>query len=308
MAAPKAAGARGQNRGNGNSDQDQVSAERQKMFAQFRQELNSKRFRDSVAAHVPEEFRSVGYVDRLIESIFVATRDNMKLLTACDRASLFRAAERIAKKGLTVGDNVAWLVPYNGQVQDQLGYKGAMIQVRRSGLPIQISTQAVFANDPCKILLGTDAKIEHTPFLDGDRGPLRGCYAFAKYLDTKEVDVEWMGWDKIDEIRNRAPSSNSPAWRDFPDEMGRKIPLKRICKRLPTERVIDLEDMDDRMSKQIEGVATHIAPAAIAAPAEEPITVNIPNDDAPQPETVPAHVASGDAGPGPSDSLFPAGG
>ncbi len=306
MAAPKAAGARGNN--NGGGDQDNASAKRQQMFAQFRQELNSRRFRDSVAAHVPEEFRSVGYVDRLIESIFVATRDNLKLLTDCDRASLFRAAERIAKKGLTVGDNVAWLVPYKGQVQDQLGYKGAMIQVRRSGLPIQISTQAVFTNDPCKILLGTDARIDHTPFLDGDRGPIRGCYAFAKYLDTKEVDVEWMGWDKIDEIRQRAPSSNSPAWRDFPDEMGRKIPLKRLCKRLPTERAIDLSDMDDRMSNQIEGVATHIEPAAIAAPSEEPMKVNIPDDETSQRETVPAHVSSGEAGPGPSDSLFPAGG
>lgn len=299
MAAPKAASARG---GNGNDKTEQM----QRAFAQFQQDLNNKQFRDRVAALVPEVFRTHGYVDRLCESLFVAARDNPKLLTECDRASFFRAAERVAKKALIVGDNQAWLVPYKGQVQDQLGYKGAMIQVRRSGLPIQISCQTVFINDVCKIVQGTDQSIEHLPYLDGDRGQIRGCYAFAKYLDSKEVDVEWMGWDKIEEIRQRAPSTNSPAWRDFPDEMGRKIPLKRICKRLPTEREIDLEDMDDRLSKQIDGIAMQIDHLAIAAPTEQPINT-VPQDNKQQQETVvPAHVVANDGGSG--DELFPQGG
>lgn len=301
--APKAAGARGNN-GNGNGGNNDP----QRIFAQFRAELNTKKFRDRVASQVPQEFQTVGYVDRLIESIFIAVRDNPKLLTECDRTSLFRAAERIAKKALWVGDNVAWLVPYNRQVQDQLGYKGAMIQVRRSGLPIMISCQTVFLNDVCKIIQGTEQSIEHLPYLDDDRGPIRGCYAFAKYLDTKEVDVEWIGWNKIDEIRQRAPSKNSPAWQNFPEEMGRKIPLKRLCKRLPTERAIDLEDMDDRLGKQIEGVAVQVDPAALCAPTEQPINTINPDPARPEPEPVPTQAGPPAAEPANGDNLFPAGG
>jgi hypothetical protein len=54
--------------------------------------------------------------------------------------------------------------------------------------------------------------------------------------------------------------------------MARKIVLKRLCKRLPTERAIDLDDMDDRMNRQIEGVAEPgYEPLALTAPDEEPI-------------------------------------
>lgn len=302
--APAAAAARQNSNGNGDD-------QRQRLFVEFRAKLNNESFRKSIASLVPSDFRTVGYVDRLIESIFVAVRDNPDLLLKCDRASLFRAAERLAKKGLTVGDNVAWLVPYKGQVQDQLGYKGAMMQVRRSGVPVQISCQAVFENDRCKIRLGTDAVVEHEPFLDGDRGEMRGCYSFAKYLESGEVDVEWMSADEIDAIRQRAPSTNSPAWRDFRPEMARKIVLKRICKRLPTERVVDLEDMDDRMGREIEGVATNIETLAIASSDEQPInTVDMSADDTKHDKdgVVVEGVASESDGKTSDASLFPEGG
>ena len=307
MAAPKAAAARGGNSNGNNQNSNQDVAQR--AFAQFRQDMNNPDFRNRVTAMVPGEFRTPAYVDRLIESIFVAVRDNSKLLTDCDRASLFRAAERVAKRALTVGDNVAWLVPYLGQVEDQLGYKGAMILVNRSGIPIHIGCQAVFMNDPCKIKLGTDAGIEHSPYMEGDRGELRGCYAFAHHKTLKSIDVEWMPWNKINEIRMRAPSKNSPAWRDFPDEMGRKIPLKRICKRLPTERPIDLSDMDDRLGAQFDGVSTNVSVAAIAAPTDEPMQVH-PAANAEKetvPVTVPAATASASGAAG-GDDLFPMGG
>lgn len=237
------------------------------MFKEFRAQLNSKSFRERIAAGVPAEFRSVGYVDRLIESIFIACRDNPDLLTRCDRASMFRSAERIAKRGLTVGNNVAWLVPYKGQVQDQLGYKGAMIEVRRSKMVSRITAQAVYESDACHIRLGTDQKVDHEVSTAANRGSCIGVYAIA-WVEG-EPEIEYMSAEEVEVIRKGSPSANSPAWRNHWSEMARKTVLKRLCKRLPTERQIDLDDMDERNAREIEGSA-EVINFDEAAPRSQP--------------------------------------
>lgn len=258
---------RGQQQANGGGEDHA-----KRLFEQFRAQLNNKDFRDRVAGMCPQEFRTVGYVDRLCESIFVACRDNPDLLTKCDRASLFRAAERIAKRGLTVGDNVAWLVPYSGQVQDQLGYKGAMILVRRAMPDAMFVTQPVFANDICEISLGSDPKVVHRPPMRGGRGAFIGCYALMKIGDY--VDVEWADAETIQYVRSKSPSKNSPAWNNWLEEQSRKIPLKRLCKRQANERPLDLEDMDDIESRTIDGVAevANVNAPALTQSADIPMT------------------------------------
>lgn len=239
--------------GNGDGRGETLEERQQRLFRQLRADLNNKEFRDRIAGMCLPEFRTVAYVDRLCESIFVACRDNPKLLTECDRASMFRAAERIAKRGLTVGDNVAWLVPYKGQVQDQLGYKGAMILVRRAVPEANFTTQPVYENDPCDIVLGDAPKVTHKINLKQPRGPIIGAYAIVKIGDW--IDVEPIDVEEVNYVRSLSPGKDSPAWNNWYSEMARKIPLKRLCKRLPTERQIDLADMDDRGGELIEGVA-----------------------------------------------------
>lgn len=288
----------------------------QDAFKELRAQLNSAAFRQRIAGGVPEEFRTTGYIDRLVESIFIACRDNKDLLDRCDRASLFRAAERIAKKGLTVGDNVAWLVPYKGQVQDQLGFKGAMIQVRRSKAVTRITAQPVYSADKCEILLGTEQRIDHKPVMSGDRGQFIGVYAVA-WVDG-QPEIEWMSASEVEKIRGNSPSANSPAWRTWPTEMARAKVLKRLCKRLPTERPIDLDDMDEAGAQAIEGSAETIdfdtpadepqGQATISAPVQEPMAPPpVAHDpltgEIREPERVPAQPK-----PQPRQATKPAGG
>lgn len=256
--------------GNGQQQRDGVKEEAQRLFEQLRHDLNNDEFRNRVAAECPRDFRTVGYVDRLCESIFLACRDNPKLLTECDRGSLFKSAERIAKKGLTVGDNIAWLVPYAGQVQDQLGYRGSIIMVRRALPEAMVSTASVFENDVIDIDLGTTRRVTHKVDLRSPRGRFIGCYATIQVGTW--VDVEPADLELIEYVRSMSPSKNSPAWNNWFDEQSRKIPLKRLLKRQPTERAVDLTDMDDRT---IEGSAEvlGIRPAAnlLTQSAEVPI-------------------------------------
>ena len=56
--------------------------------------------------------------------------------------------------------------------------------------------------------------------------------------------------------RSKAPSRNSPAWQNWYDEMARAKVLKRACKKIPRERLVDLDDLDDRTV--IEGTAERL--------------------------------------------------
>ena len=238
------------------------------IFAEFRAQLNSKTWRASLTAMVPSEFRSVGYVDRIIEGAYGACRDNPDLLVECDRASMFRELERAAKACVPIGNGYSYLVPYKRQVQWQLGYKGAMLLVRRSGVVRKFTAQVIYENDRCAIRLGTDASVDHQPEMRSGRGEPIGVYAAAWLKGEDDPEIEYMSASEIQYIRGKSPSQNSPAWRDWWGEMARVKVLKRLAKRLPTEREIDLSDMDDRMGETIEGVAEPIM-ATLAAPTEQ---------------------------------------
>lgn len=238
-----------------------------RMFGELRAQLNGSKFRATLASMVPAEFRTTGYVDQLCEGIFLACRDNADLLN-CNRASLFRAVERIAKSGLKVGAGGYWCVPYKGEVQEQLDYRGALTLVRRSKMVRKITAQVVYENDRCEIQLGTDEKIDHRPSLAG-RGDWIAVYAFAVVQDVDTPEVEVMDREQIERVRDLAPSKNSPAWKNHPDEMARKIALKRLCKRLPLENPDALKDMDDRT---IEGVGETVNVDAPTAPPVPQIT------------------------------------
>ena len=216
-----------------------------RLFQELRAQLNSAKFRASLAAMVPKEFRTTGYIDRLCEGAFLACRDNNDLLNQ-DRASLFRSLERVAKSGLPIGAGGYWLVPYKRQVQEQIDYRGALALVRRSKLVRKISAQVVYENDQCEILLGTEERITHKPALTG-RGDWIAVYAFAVVDGVDTPEVELMERAQIEEVRAQAPSKNSPAWQNNPGEMARKVVLKRLCKRLPLEDPESLKDMDDKV-------------------------------------------------------------
>lgn len=262
LQAPDRSG--GQRTGGQDQEPETNEQRRQRLFHELRTRLSDDRVRSRFAAQLPAELRSAATVERFCESIFSACRDNPKLLTDASWPSLLKAAERVAKRGLTVGQNIAWLVPYKGEVQDQLGYMGAVTLAMRSGSVAKVSAQAVYENDRCTILLGTEQTITHSPPMKGRRGAFLGVYAIVwmKGFGGEVLpEIEWIDADEIEEIRQRSPGKDSPAWRDYRPQMGCKIVLKRALKKVPSERAMDLEDMDDRGTRDIEGVAEEVGSA-----------------------------------------------
>jgi recombination protein RecT len=99
-----------------------------------------------------------------------------------------------------------------------------------------VYAHVVYEQDEFAIELGSEPRVTHRPFIDGERGAIRGAYAVAK-LESGAIDIEWMGLEELEKIRAGAAATrggkDSPAYAEHEGEMYRKSPIRRLAKRLP---------------------------------------------------------------------------
>lgn len=149
-------------------------------------------------------------------------------------ASLIASAQLGLEPGAVKGE--AYLVPFRGKCQLIPGYRGLIKLALRSKAVKSFYSHVVFVNDEFSLELGSDPQVMHRPFIDGDRGDIRGAYAVAK-LESGAIDIEWMGVEELEKIRQGAAATrggkDSPAYAEHEAEMYRKAPIRRLAKRLP---------------------------------------------------------------------------
>jgi len=154
----------------------------------------------------------------------------------------------------------AYLIPYKNQCTVQVSYKGFIQLVKRAKSILDCWSYPVWDGEEFKIIAGQERKLIHVPDLtDEERESsfegLRGTYACAQLFEGV-VDFEWMNLATIKKIRGK-----SSAWEEWPVEMAKIRPLKRLMKRQQTteETLANGLALDDReglpreAKKEIEG-------------------------------------------------------
>lgn len=162
-------------------------------------------------------------------------------LRACTPQSIYMGLLACAVAGLEPGalKGHAFLVPFKGQAQYMAGWKGYVVQARRSFEVRAITPNVVFANDTFDLDLGSGMPPVHKPLLTGPRGDIIGAYAVAKLVGSRDsivsYEVEWMDREDLDAVRKAGQRGEreSDAWTLWGDQMMRKGPVRRIAKRLP---------------------------------------------------------------------------
>lgn len=206
-----------------------------------------KKMGGEVAAALPPHIP----VDRFMRVVITAVNSNPDLLNA-DRRSLFGAAMKAAQDGLLPDGRDGALVVFNTKekvdnverwikkVQWMPMVGGILKKIRNSGELLSISAQVAYEKDKFTYVLGDDERIEHEPFMDGDRGKPRLVYAIAK---TKDGGVyrDVMTVSEIEKVRNVSRAKDSGPWKDWWDEMAKKTVIRRLSKRLPMSS--DLDDL-----------------------------------------------------------------
>lgn len=186
--------------------------------------------------------------ERFTRICLTAMRQTPKL-AQCEPASILGAMMTCAQLNLepNTPQGLAYLIPYNRECQFQVGYKGLMQLMYRSGAIASFNADVVYRQEVEQGLFeyesGISPRISHKIDLlnpearTGKPEDVIAAYA-AVVLKTGEPIVRLVTKMEIDQARalNRG---NSPAWRDHYAAMAIKTAIKRLSAWLPVTKVAD---------------------------------------------------------------------
>lgn len=197
---------------------------------------------------------------KFVQVVINEVKKSDKLLKAFQEnpASMFASILAGAEIGLVPSDLLGefFLIPRsikqdNGQykltVTPQVGYKGMVKILLRSGEIENIDAQIVYSGEKFKVALGTNPKLEHTPKYDIDRtaDKITHAYAIAYYKSGKpQFTVLTRG--EITAIRDRSKYPNNLYFND------KENPNRWMEKKCVLMQLSKLLDKDYYGSKAIE--------------------------------------------------------
>ncbi len=209
-----------------------------------------KRMAPEIAKVLPKHIKS----DHLLRVALTEIRKNPKLLE-CSSQSLLGALMLSAQLGLEPGIlGHAYLIPYynsktkSSEVQFQIGYKGYIDLVRRSGELQTLDVHEVCQNDAFEYEYGLEPKLMHRPALE-NRGDPYCYYAIAKLKDGG-FSYLVMSIQDVEKFRKRSKSPDYGPWVTDYDAMAKKTVIKQLAKYLPLSTEIQRSMIQDETTKK----------------------------------------------------------
>ena len=193
---------------------------------------------------------SADFVRRLhvnaINAIRKAKGDDMLLaLTTVEGQNSFKQAiMESAEMGLQINDIEGCLVVYkpkNGPIiiKFQPMWQGMVETAYTTGVVKAFHRDCYREKDDFEWNMGRLA-YHRVDFRCKDRGQVIGYWVRA-VLESGETVDEFKTVDDIEKVRKASNCPNSPAWREWYDEMAYKTVFRSLCKRLPkTEALIKI--------------------------------------------------------------------
>ena len=187
--------------------------------------------------------------DRFVRIAITTIRQNPKL-AQCNQESLLGALMVSAQLGLEPGVlGHCYLIPYGRECQFQIGYKGMIELLRRSGQLKDIYAYSVYENDDFEITYGLDRNLIHKPNLE-NKGNFLGCYCVAILKDGAKA-FEYMTKEEIETHAKKFSKTfgNGPWKTDF-KAMAHKTVVKKMLKWLPLSvEFLENIEKDDKSFK-----------------------------------------------------------
>lgn len=209
-----------------------------------------KRMAPEIEKVLPKHIKS----DHLLRVAMTEIRKNPKLLE-CSSQSLLGALMLAAQLGLEPGIlGHAYLIPYynsktrSTEVQFQIGYKGFIDLVRRSGELQTLDVHEVCRNDVFEYEYGLAPRLVHRPALE-NRGEPYCYYAIAKLKDGG-FSYLVMSVQDIEKFRKRSKTPDSGPWVTDYDAMAKKTVIKQLAKYLPLSTEIQTQIVQDEVTKK----------------------------------------------------------
>ena len=220
-------------------------------------QAGAKQFATALPKHVNSE--------RFVRIAITTIRQNPKL-AKCSQESLLGALMVSAQLGLEPGTlGQCYLIPFENkkagtvECQFQIGYKGLIELLRRSGQLSDIYSYTVYENDEFYIEYGLSRTLVHKPNFT-DRGEIKGFYAVAILKDGAKA-FEYMTKDEITkhEEKYRKGSYKNDVWNKNFEEMAQKTVVKKLLKWLPVSvEFLEMAAKDEKSFKVVDDKSTEV--------------------------------------------------
>lgn len=181
---------------------------------------------------LPGDFNRTRFVQNTLSVL-----NSNPALTKCTRSSLLSALMKGAFLGLDFMKNEAYVIPYQTEATFQTSYLGEVKFVKKYSVqPIKdIYAKIVRKGDEFveKIEDGKPS-IDFKPIpFNGDE--VIGAFAVCLFADGTMM-YETMSIQEIQAVRNNySKQSQGPAWKKSPEEMYKKVVIRRLTKHIPTD-------------------------------------------------------------------------
>lgn len=255
-------------------------------------------FRETGELHLPTNYSPENAL-KLAWLILQDTVDSNKrpVLEVCTPASIANALLEMVIKGLNPVKKQCYFIAYGNELSCDDSYFGKEVTAKRVGNVKDIKGVAIYQDDVFEfekdLTTGRNRILKHEQKLENiDHEKVKGAYAVITFNDGR-VDVEIMTIKQIRMAWNQgAARGNSPAHKNFTDEMAEKTVISRACKEIinatdDADLFLDQPEKPDAvLATTRHRVGENANREEIGFPAEQPAIEAPLSITVPQSETV----------------------
>lgn len=185
------------------------------------------------------------------------TRDKKPVLQACTQESIANSLLDMVVQGLNPTKQQCYFIPYGNQLTLSRSYLGTIALTKRLKGVKDVVAYPIYKNDKLDIgfdiLTGKTKINEFKPALDHKAQDLIGALGII----VGENEILYLEYMNMEQIRNAwnqgTMKGNSPAHKNFPDQMAIKTVINRVCKKY-VNAADDSDKIADLISKSAEEV------------------------------------------------------
>jgi len=213
------------------------------------------------------------------------TKDGSNALQYCSKTSIAQALLKMVVEGLSVLKKQGYFIPYDKELTWIRSYQGSIALAKRVAEVKEVNAVVVYQNDLFEY--GIDVKTGRQVIYKHDQklanianDKIIAAYAIVIYKDGT-TDATIMSMDEIRAAWNQgAPKGNSPAHKNFTQEMAKKTVINRACK-TPINSSTDVILVGGYDEENDEAPTIDIKHEIVEDTASQPITFEI--SEAPEP-------------------------
>lgn len=191
---------------------------------------------DSINDALPNGFNKT----RFVTNALALLNDNADL-AKYSKQQLVMGLIKGATLGLDFFSKECYLVPYGSKLNYQTSYTGAVKLAKKYSIRKikDIYAKIVREGDGFEeSIVNGEQTINFKPKAFNN-GAVIGAFAVCQFEDGG-IQIDTMSLAELENTRKHSKASNSPAWKDFTQEMYKKTVIKRLCKHIE----IDFENIE----------------------------------------------------------------